>query len=548
VLKSPILIADISPTMKMECAFNFDAGGNSKINCFGNFCPTQSGTHLIGFVEGVSNWFRYYMNNIFLATGKTNTISNKKDNKKKNTLVIENIDIQSSLYGAIHAAHIEPIFTGQAKEILSNAEMKPYVKKTIELGLKDWAAKNPAELQKLCKFIKSMAEIRQAQDTSKIKLSTKYNSPLTGFPAKMTRPTGPKSQWEGIYFVEGDSAEGTAKVARIKSCQGILPLRGKIINAFTNSVEKVLSNSECQDIFNSIQGGYGKNFDISKVPWKFVASLTDADIDGAHIAVLFLVLMLVYCRPLVEEGMVYKAQPPLYGTKVKGKDVFFGSRIDFVKYVQKEFLNNNTILNYDGSPLSHIELLDVLIKNEDYTYELNKMSDSYAIDPYLLENLLINRAFSANQLKNELSRHERFRFVKDIKTINTGVYIDGLVNQKSQTIYLGDSLIQSASNILNFINNANSHYFILNGKMVSLYEVMNTYEKSKPKHVTRYKGLGEMKADQLRESTMDPDGPRCMIRYTANDIVKEVEELRNLRNNLNLLKQPDNVTRTDLLD
>lgn len=553
VAKENIFITSECPEMKLECMFNFNPEFNSEIYSFANFCPTRSGgTHLDGFLLGVSTWFKDYINKFFISSKSASIKNNKGKQTKKKDNLVELVDVKTALCGVVHLLHIEPNFTGQAKEYFSNQEGKGFVKSSIEKGLDEWSKKNPSELQKICKFIKTVAEIRNKEDNTKAKISTKYNSVLTGYPSKFTKPTGPKSQWEEVFFVEGDSAEGTAKFARLKAIQGIMPLRGKILNAFTNSREKILENAECAGMLTVIGGGEGKNFDLSKVPWKVIASLTDADIDGAHIAVLFLIFMLVYCRPAVEEGLVYKAQPPLYGAKKNGKQLFFGSRMDLTNYTQKEFLANNTIQSIDGTKLTHAQILKLFMKNEDYVYELNTISNSFAVNPYLLEQLLIDRNLSTSQIKKNLKREERFRFIKEIKDINNGIYIDGLVEKKSNTIYLNDRIITMSSEVTSLLDEClgdfNNNYFLLNGKRVGLYELISSYLSYQPSNITRYKGLGEMNEKQLRFSTMDPDGPRCMIRYTANDIIQEVENLREISSNLASIKPSGKVTRVDLLD
>jgi DNA gyrase/topoisomerase IV subunit B len=424
-LKNHIIIKNESPTMKMECCINFDAEFNTSVLGFANFCPTASGTHINGFIEGVCLWFKNYMNNYFLSNA--NSAKNKNTKDKANTtnkLSIELVDVGMALRAVIHAAHIEPNFTGQAKENLSNPEMKTYVKNAVMQGLDEWCSKNPQDLQKVCKFIKGIAELRISGNKEKQKLTNKYASSITGLPVKLVRPTAPRSMWEEFWVVEGDSALGTGKNARIKQIQALLPVRGKLLNAFKHPVQKILDNDECNGILNTIGGGYGKNFDLSKVIWKKVGVMADADVDGGHIASLFLIFMLVYCRPLVEDGRVYKAVPPLYGAKINSKMVYFTNKIDYVKYVQKKFLENHTLTDVIGKPLSNLEIIDILYKNEDYVFEVENIADTYDIDPILLETVLLNKGINAAAAKRLLKGNDRFRFVKDIRDMNNTVIFD----------------------------------------------------------------------------------------------------------------------------
>lgn len=549
VLKNHIIIKNESPTMKMECCINLDSEFNSSVLGFANFCPTASGTHIDGFIDGVSTWFRDYMNKYFLSSTSSIKNKNTKGKSDSNKLVIELQDVKVALRAVIHAAHIEPNFTGQAKENLSNAEMRPYVKNAVMAGLNDWCSKNPQELQKACKFIKSIAELRLSENKEKQKLTTKYASSITGLPAKLVRPTAPRSMWEEFWIVEGDSALGTGKNARIKQIQALMPIRGKLPNAFNHSVDKILNNEECNGILNTIGGGYGKSFDLFKVIWKKVGVLADADVDGGHIAVLFLILMLVYCRPLVEDGRVYKAVPPLYGAKINGKMVYFTNKMDYIKYVQNKFLENHTLTDTINKPLNNMTMLDILYKNEDYIFELENIANTYGVDPVLLETVLLNKGVNAAAARRLLKGNERFRFIKDIRDVNNTVIFDGLVNRKSNTLFLNDKLINESMNILNILSLNDQFTFNLNGKPVGLYELMKEYKASEPNNVQRYKGLGEMDGKQLRESTLDPDGRRCVIQYTSGkQITDEIETLRYLNSNMKLIGQGVKVSRIDLMD
>lgn len=546
VLKEPIYISDVTGIMKMECCFNFDSEFNSSIIGFANFCPTTSGTHINGFIDGVSYWFKNYMNNIFLSSIKSN--SKKIKNNKTKQIVIELSDIKMALRGVIHAAHIEPNFTGQAKENFSNEEMLPYVKSAIQDGLKEWSSKNPIELQKICKFLKSVAELRLAENKEKVKLTNKYTSAFGGYPGGFYKPSGPKSMWEEFYIVEGESALGSAKVARIKQIQGLYAIRGKLPNAFNKSEYDILNNEECKAIFNIIGGGVGKSFDLSKVFWKRVGPLADADVDGGHIATLQLILLLVYCRPLVEDGRVYKAIPPLYGAEIRGKMKYFTDSLDFAKYRQKEFCKSHVITHANGDKLSDMEILALLYLNEDYIYEVNRIRDTYSIDALLLETLLLNRTLNLRGIEKSINSNKRFRFIKNTNQTNDTIIIEGLVNMKYNTAFLNDKLIKESSNIINLLDQNTEYYFKLDNNLVSLYTLMYEFDKNKPTGMRRFKGLGEMSGEQLRESTLDPEGTRSIIQYTAKDIIEEVETMRYLNSNMNLIGENVKIRRLDLMD
>lgn len=183
---------------KLECAICFDAGGEDgpadteHVIAFSNFCPTRGGTHVDGTIEGICRWFSTYMNNIFLSNQKA----------KEKIKVIAN-DIKNGLNVMISAAHIEPVFSSQGKDVLSNSDMIPFCKEVVSKGLDEWSKSNPNDLAKICKFFKDIAEIRMKNDKSKAKIVTKYKANvLTGLPRKYVRPLGKKNI--ELIIVEGD--------------------------------------------------------------------------------------------------------------------------------------------------------------------------------------------------------------------------------------------------------------------------------------------------------------------------------------------------------
>ena len=209
-----------------------------------------------------------YMNMIYLA-----------NQKAKDKLKIIAVDIKVGLNIMISAAHLEPVFTGQAKEILSNSDMLGFCKETIMKGLDNWAKANPQDLARLSRFFKDIAEVRQKSEASKAKIVTKYQSNvITGLPAKYIRPLG-KEDIE-LIIVEGESAKGTVETGRDKYKQGVFPIRGKIINAFKNSRQTFFNNEEVQGITRIILGSdYKRGFDVKDCKVSKVIFMADADVD-----------------------------------------------------------------------------------------------------------------------------------------------------------------------------------------------------------------------------------------------------------------------------
>ena len=271
----PITIGSDDGTHKLEVAFTYDGGDEKnppypepRITSFCNFSPTSknNGTHTDGTLAGIIKWFSDYMNKVYLV-----------NQKAKDKTVVTASDIRTGLNIFVNAAHLEPIFSGQAKDMLTNSDMVPFCKEVVINGLNDWSKNNPGDLAKLSKYFKDIAEIRMKTDKEKVKIVTKYKeNVLTGLPSKYARPKG---KCKELILVEGDSAGGTAKVARSDD-QGIFPLRGKIPSAFEKSKQSFFDNAEIQGIARIILGKpYVRNFDVKDVEWEKIIFMCDADVD-----------------------------------------------------------------------------------------------------------------------------------------------------------------------------------------------------------------------------------------------------------------------------
>ena len=220
----PVIITNDDGTRKMEVAFTYDTSvenGEEQIISLNNTCPTDGGTHVMGAIDGITRYFRDYMNKIFLA-----------NTKSKLTCTVN--DIRQGLKLAVSTFHLTALYNGQAKELLDNDDMKPFVSQTIIAGLNIWFQSHSSDLQKLCKYFKEVIEIRMRQDKEKVKLSTKFEaSSISGLPAKYLKPNGRRNC--ELVIVEGDSAFGSARNVRDQATQGIFPIRGKMPNVFEKS-------------------------------------------------------------------------------------------------------------------------------------------------------------------------------------------------------------------------------------------------------------------------------------------------------------------------
>jgi DNA gyrase subunit B len=529
-LIAPIVLSRTTGNMKADIAFTYDSNSlkEEDILSFANTCPTiNNSTHVIGFLDGLFNYFKPYMNKIFLG--------------KNSKLNIINNDIRVGLKAVVSVSHIEPMFSGQAKEIFSNKDIIPFIKDLMKQGLDEWAKANDGDLQKLCKYFKDIGNLRLKSDKDRVELSKKYVSTLTGLPKKYEKPIG-KEHLEFI-LVEGDSAMGNARLARDPERQGILPLRGKPANAMSKSHKEFFENEECQAIYNILGCGEGKKCDSRRCKFEKIIFLGDADMDGLHIRTLLLKMFLVYYRPLVEEGRVYGAVPPLYSL-MKGKErIFLTDKLAYIKYIYSKFSTKNEVLNHKGKKIPTKELNNILYDNSNYVQNLEIVSENYAIDPYLLEYTLSIRNNDYRTIKRLINK--RYKFL-DVKHDNGIIVFDGLADDKIQTVIWNQQMMNACSEIIPNIDNCPEPYFVINGTTCSLYGLLKIFEKYTPSSIQRYKGLGEMSAYELKISTLHPKYDRTLIRYTTDNIEKELEEIREIESNKSLLLKGINIAKFEL--
>jgi DNA gyrase subunit B len=430
--------------------------------------------------------------------------------------------------------------------------MKPYVAEVVQRGLDKWSKERPNDLNKIAGYLKDIAQVRQKTEEGKVKLAKSYTkSAFSGLPDKYVKPTGNKDL--ELWIVEGDSAGGTAKSARVNASQGVFPIRGKIPNAFEKSKADILSNAECRGILDIIGGGdpgknWGKDFDISRVKWSKIVGCPDADPDGSHINALLLRFFIIYATPLLENGMYYKAVSPLYGIKTGKKYNYFINRIDMLKHFQKQFTAKNKVTCPDGSPLSGTKLTSILLEFADYTWEVNRIARTYKVDPYMLEKTLMLHKQGKNIKAITKEVKKDYQYITGSTILGTPT-IEGLIGTKYNTIFLNDKFLNESKTILEYMSSNTPLVYKLDGKPITMYGLMTKFDEMSNATISRYKGLGELETQQFRESVMDPSYNRTFIQYTLDSAMEEIEAIRAYESNkAKILDHISNISRTDLME
>ena len=324
IFPHPIYFNKISDKSEVEVAFQYNDGYQELIHAYANnINTTEGGTHLVGFKNALTKVINEY--------GVKNKII--KENEK-----LTGEDCREGLTAVISVKLMNPQFEGQTKTKLGNSEMRFEVERAMVECFGDYLEENPKEAREL--ILKSITAQKAREAARNARELTRRKGVLesTTLPGKLADCSERDPEHCEIYIVEGDSAGGSAKMGRDRRFQAILPLRGKIINVEKARINHILENAEIKSMITAFGAGMKEDYDDSKLRYNKIVIMTDADVDGSHIRILLLTFFFRFMRPLIENGHVYIAQPPLYKLE-KGKKEYYFYNDDELEAFYKEFGN-----------------------------------------------------------------------------------------------------------------------------------------------------------------------------------------------------------------
>ena len=293
----------------VEAALQYNDDYNENVFSFANNINTgEGGSHLAGFRSAL--------------TRVLNDYARKYKFLKDNDDALKGEDIREGLSAIISVKLVEPQFEGQTKTKLGNAYIRGLVDSAVSEGMGTYLEEHPAEAKAIVDKCLTAARARDAARKARELTRRKTALDSTSLPGKLTDCTEKDPEKCEIFIVEGDSAGGSAKMGRDPAHQAILPLRGKILNVEKTRMDKILANNEIRAMITAFGAGIDDEFDTSKLRYHKIVCMTDADVDGSHIRILMLTFFFRHMRPLIEEGYVYVAQPPLYRI-TKGKNIYY---------------------------------------------------------------------------------------------------------------------------------------------------------------------------------------------------------------------------------
>lgn len=462
-----------------------------------NIKTPDGGTHEAGFRAGLTRAITNYI--------AANASAREKDTK------ITGDDIREGLIAVVSVKVPEPQFEGQIKGKLGSSYVKPIVQKMSFEVLCKYFEENPNEAKAIMN--KALMAARGREAAKKARDLTRKKDSLNSvgtLPGKLADCQSKDPSESEIYLVEGDSAGGSAKQGRDRVFQAILPLRGKILNVEKSRLDKILKSEEIKNMITAFGCGIGDEFDASKLRYHKIIIMTDADVDGSHIQTLLLTFFFRFLTPIIENGNVYLAQPPLYRYKKGKKEIYLKD-----EKALNEFLIETGIESEDFEGIGNNDLIDYLKLISAYRTVLNELKKRFNVLTairYMIENPdIISKEFK-----------ELFEIIKsELESQNYNI-LNSYVNEDEIRIYVQtpnglEELIINDSLFVNPLYIEAVHiYSKMRERDIDLdgdpLEVLENIEKSAKKgaYIQRYKGLGEMNPDQLWETTMNPENRRLL--------------------------------------
>ena len=510
----------------LEVAMQWNGSYQESVFSFANNINTiEGGSHLSGFRSAL--------------TGALNKYAREKGFLKEKDESLSGEDVREGLTAVISAKLAEPQFEGQTKTKLGNPGMQSFVQSVVYARLVEFFEENPREakavITKAVQAAQARAAARKARDLTRRK-SALENSRL---PGKLADCSVKDPSLCEIFVVEGDSAGGSAKQGRDRSVQAVLPLRGKILNVEKSRIDKVLQNQEIQALITAIGTGIRDEFNIDNARYHKVIVMTDADVDGAHIRTLVLTLLFREMQPLIEAGYVYIAKPPLYRVKTgrseryiekesELEEILLDGKFEQLKIFDrynKEFALTEARWQRFGKLLTQYDGWGAALRGSYGHEAVNFMAESGLLDDKVedaetLLKLLTRAETNGRPFTTEVVSEDAAEIVVRAVERKSGLArthklrLELLAdNEYRQLIRLHEMLVATAGTPPFTISLGERHAEALTFGALR-EEVLNLARHGV--NVNRFKGLGEMNASQLRDTTMDPSR-RTLVRVTVDD-------------------------------
>ena len=528
LITEPIVVERQQDKINIEAALWWNDSYHENVLCFTNNIPQRDGgTHLAGFRAAL--------------TRTVNTYAAESGIAKKEKLALTGDDAREGLSCVLSVKVPDPKFSSQTKDKLVSSEVRPVVESVMAEALSQWFEENPGEARNIVQKIVEAAAAREAARKARDLTRRKGALDMASLPGKLADCQERDPAKSELFLVEGDSAGGSAKQARDRAFQAVLPLRGKILNVERARIDKMLSSAEIGTLITALGTGISDEFDLAKLRYHKIIIMTDADVDGSHIRTLLLTFFYRQMKSLIEQGHLFIAQPPLYKVARGKSERYLKDEKGLEEYLVGEGLEDAVLVTGDSANRGGADLRDIVDTARRITAILKGLHSRYsrfiveqaaiagALNPKVLKDGKHSQAAAAyiakrlDALSEETERgwhgealpEGGLRFWRELRGVMESHLIDGPFIASADALKL-DSFAPHLQEV--YAKPASlkrkDASLMVHGPSELLDAVMVAGRKGLM--LQRYKGLGEMNPEQLWETTLDLD-TRTMLQVKIKE-------------------------------
>ena len=532
LIEAPVTLQSEQDAIGVELALWWNDSYHETVLCFTNNIPQRDGgTHLAGFRGALTRTVNNYANQSGLA--------------KKEKVSLTGDDCREGLTAVLSVKVPDPKFSSQTKDKLVSSEVRPIVESIVNDALTNWFEEHPNEAREIINKVVEAAAAREAARKARELTRRKGALDVSSLPGKLADCQERDPARAELFIVEGDSAGGSAKQARNRSNQAVLPLRGKILNVERARFDKMLSSNEIGTLITALGTGIGReDFDIEKLRYHKIIIMTDADVDGAHIRTLLLTFFYRQMPEVIEGGYLYIAQPPLYKIKRQSSETYLKDEGALEDYLIEVGLSEAVLTMASGEQRSGADLVELVKQARAIRAILDTLPSRYpkfiieqtaiagALTPDIMSKPELaeqSSSYIAARLNRMLDEVERgwegtpsgdggLVFTRELRGVSESVKIDGPLIASAdarrldamagalQTVYLDPATLGIKDQTITV------------GTPLQLLDTVLEHGQQGIS-LQRYKGLGEMNPDQLWQTTLDRDA-RALLQVRVQDVAE----------------------------